>query len=55
MRFKKVYTERLYDIVVDKETKMVYLVYNDSSITTLLDKEGKPMNYDRLLEEGMEE
>ena len=52
MRFKKVYTERLYDIVVDKETKMVYLVYNDSSITTLLDAEGKSIIFDRLLEKA---
>ena len=34
-----------FEIIVDRQTKVQYLCYNDSGITPLIDAEGKPILY----------
>lgn len=52
-RFETIYDRYNTKIIVDTNTNVSYLVYEYShgvGITTLLDAEGKPIIFDRLLE-----
>lgn len=54
-RFETIYDRYNTKIIVDLNTNVSYLVYaynHGVGITTLLDEEGKPIIFDRLLEKN---